>query len=101
MAACTGATDPAEPTSLPAETMDVQPGPATETEPQTAPPTVPPSTEALTDTPPEPTLSPDLVLPDLGPAPDFTNEVWLNTEEPLDLETLRGKVVLVEFWTFG
>jgi hypothetical protein len=39
-------------------------------------------------------------LPDLGPAPDFTNEVWINAESPLTLGQLRGKVVLVEFWTF-
>lgn len=40
-------------------------------------------------------------LPDLGLAPDFANEVWLNTDVPLNLVALRGKVVLVEFWTFG
>ena len=40
-------------------------------------------------------------LPDLGPAPDIANEVWLNTDRPLTLEALRGEVVLVEFWTFG
>jgi hypothetical protein len=40
-------------------------------------------------------------LPDLGPAPDFTNEVWINTDAPLTLATLQGKVVLVEFWTYG
>ena len=52
---------------------------------------------------PEPTpepLSSDLI-PDLGPAPDITNDVWLNSDQPLDLAALRGKVVLVEFWTFG
>jgi hypothetical protein len=41
------------------------------------------------------------VLPDLGPAPDITNEIWLNTERPMNLDALRGRVVLVEFWTFG
>lgn len=41
------------------------------------------------------------ILPNLGPAPEITNEVWLNTEAPLRLADLRGKVVLVEFWTFG
>ena len=41
-------------------------------------------------------------LPDLGPAPDFHNDVWLNTDgQTLRLADLRGKVVLVEFWTFG
>lgn len=47
------------------------------------------------------TLPPAELLPDLGPAPDIENEIWLNTDRPLDLAALRGKVVLVEFWTFG
>ena len=33
-------------------------------------------------------------------APDITNQIWLNSE-PLHLADLKGKVVLVEFWTFG
>jgi len=33
-------------------------------------------------------------------APEIITDVWLNTE-PLKLSDLRGKVVLVEFWTFG
>lgn len=33
-------------------------------------------------------------------APDITNPNWLNSE-PLRLADLRGKVVMVEFWTFG
>jgi thiol-disulfide isomerase/thioredoxin len=39
--------------------------------------------------------------PDLGPAPELTNEVWLNTSGPLRLKDLRGKVVLLDMWTFG
>ena len=53
---------------------------------------------------PEPlpaTAVPQITLPDLGPAPDIRNEVWLNTDQPLNLAALRGRVVLVEFWTFG
>ena len=34
------------------------------------------------------------------PAPDINNEVWLNST-PQQLKDLRGKVVMVEFWTFG
>ena len=40
-------------------------------------------------------------LPDLGPAPAWHNETWINSEGPLLLQDLRGKVVLLEFWTFG
>ena len=42
-------------------------------------------------------------LPRLGAAPDFTgNQRWFNTPggKPLSLEALRGKVVLVDFWTY-
>lgn len=36
-------------------------------------------------------------------APELPETGWLNTEggKPLSLEELRGKVVLVEFWTFA
>ena len=43
-------------------------------------------------------------LPVLGAAPEFTGiEAWLNTpgEQPLTLRQLRGKVVLVDFWTYS
>jgi cytochrome c biogenesis protein CcdA/thiol-disulfide isomerase/thioredoxin len=42
-------------------------------------------------------------LPNLGPAPDFTgNQRWFNTPggQRLTLAGLRGKVVLVDFWTY-
>ncbi|CAN5596127.1 hypothetical protein BH10CHL1_BH10CHL1_25200 [soil metagenome] len=39
-------------------------------------------------------------LPSKGPAPELNNKVWLNSE-PLKLADLRGKVVMVEFWTFA
>jgi len=39
-------------------------------------------------------------LPILGPAPAWTNGTWINSE-PITLADLRGKVVLLEFWTFG
>lgn len=47
----------------------------------------------------EPT-TPLLDLPGLGPAPEFNNDIWLNSE-PLRLAELEGKVVLLEFWTFS
>jgi thiol-disulfide isomerase/thioredoxin len=34
------------------------------------------------------------------PAPNITASTWLNSS-PLSLDDLRGKVVLVKFWTFG
>jgi thiol-disulfide isomerase/thioredoxin len=35
-------------------------------------------------------------------APELTGAVdWLNVPEPLTLEKLRGKVVLLDFWTYG
>lgn len=40
-------------------------------------------------------------LPDLGPAPELTNDTWLNVDAPLRLADLHGKVVIVEMWTFG
>ena len=39
-------------------------------------------------------------LPDLGPAPELTNATWLNVDASLRLADLRGKVVIVEMWTF-
>ena len=35
-------------------------------------------------------------------APEFAEELdWINTPRPLTLAELRGKVVLLEFWTHG
>jgi hypothetical protein len=34
------------------------------------------------------------------PAPEITGAPWINSE-PLSLAGLRGRVVLVEFWTYG
>jgi cytochrome c biogenesis protein CcdA/thiol-disulfide isomerase/thioredoxin len=43
-------------------------------------------------------------LPVLGVAPEFVgNERWFNTpgDRPLTLHSLRGRVVLVDFWTYS
>ena len=40
-------------------------------------------------------------LPDMGPAPELRNSIWLNTDAALRLRDLRGKVVALEMWTFG
>jgi hypothetical protein len=35
-------------------------------------------------------------------APEFpSNLEWINTDQPLTLKELRGKVVILEFWTLG
>jgi len=71
--------------------------------------------ESLTPTvqpPDSPTAQPTATLlptqelvradfPNLGIAPEIANEVWVNADEPVTLASQRGKVVLVEFWTFG
>jgi cytochrome c biogenesis protein CcdA/thiol-disulfide isomerase/thioredoxin len=47
------------------------------------------------------TLPATVALEDQGMAPELTGiEAWINAE-PLTMRSLRGKVVLVEFWTFG
>jgi cytochrome c biogenesis protein CcdA/thiol-disulfide isomerase/thioredoxin len=42
-------------------------------------------------------------LPNLGPAPNFTDtQDWFNTpgDRPLSISKLRGHVVIVDFWTY-
>jgi hypothetical protein len=34
------------------------------------------------------------------PAPELADTTWINSV-PLKLKELRGKVVLLEFWTYG
>jgi cytochrome c biogenesis protein CcdA/thiol-disulfide isomerase/thioredoxin len=51
-----------------------------------------------------PTKSTTGSLPNLGQAPDFHGITqWLNTpgNRPLTLQALRGKVVLIDFWTYS
>ena len=51
---------------------------------------------------PEASPTPKTVeLPNLGKAPEWNNDVWINADEPLTVAGQRGKVVLLEFWTFG
>ena len=96
-AACTSPSNPQEASGP--DQSESAPTPLPDLGPAPAPASLP--TVSLPDLGPSPTPLPAAVLPDLGPAPDITNEVWLNSDQPLNLEVLHGKVVLVEFWTFG
>ena len=50
---------------------------------------------------PEPIKTSEPDLPDYGPAPSFAGGGrWFNSK-PLTIEQLRGKVVLVDFWTYS
>ena len=48
-----------------------------------------------------PGLAEEERLGDFGPAPEFREiDLWLNSE-PLEMDGLRGKVVLIDFWTYS
>lgn len=73
-------------------------GPAAESRrPQQEPASAPAPAETATKQPPAPAIQ----FSDSGPAPEIANETWINAAAPLTLADLRGKVVLLEFWTFG
>jgi hypothetical protein len=89
---------------LPACASDDEPHIAADRPPTHSPQPPVASNQLPTTSPQPPTASaqpPAPALPDLGLAPEITDELWLNTDRPLPLASLRGKVVLVEFWTFG
>lgn len=60
------------------------------------------STEKPVEQPatPSPPVVAQAGLPDYGLAPELENSVWLNVDHPLRLRDLRGKVVLLDMWTF-
>ncbi len=43
-----------------------------------------------------------LDLPDYGQAPDFKDiSSWINTDKDINMNDLKGKVVLIDFWTYS
>jgi hypothetical protein len=43
----------------------------------------------------------DMTIPPMVRAPDFPPDLeWLNSDRPVSLKELRGKVVLLDFWTY-
>jgi hypothetical protein len=67
-----------------------------------AAPTVQPDQSNLADVDAAPTAPlAKSAYPDLGAAPELAGDTWLNTDAPLRLADLHGKVVLVDMWTFG
>lgn len=44
--------------------------------------------------------APPAAGPTFRPAPEWKNTSWLNSERPLTLPSLRGRVVLLNFWVF-
>ncbi len=61
--------------------------------------------EAVAEAAPMPEATgPESSLPVYGPAPEFVdNQRWFNTpgDRPLTMRSLRGRVVLVDFWTYS
>jgi thiol-disulfide isomerase/thioredoxin len=64
---------------------------------QKAAPTSTPMTQSSPSPTPQATHSTD--YPDLGKAPEIAGDVWINSA-PLRLADLKGKVVLMDMWTF-
>ena len=86
--ACANAGAPATPTTKSLPTNSASPTPHEETQTPIA------KQPSPTSMPDSPTATPQGV-----PAPQIKSDTWINSQ-PLAWESLRGKVVLVEFWTF-
>ena len=56
----------------------------------------PDSTDASAGEPPSQSYAGTVAAPEFPEGLD-----WLNTEQPMTLEGLKGKIVLLDFWTYG
>ena len=82
---------PDTPSSNPTATNDEPPTEANEN-----PVSEEDSVAAPTPTPDDPPFAGTVPAPEFPPGLD-----WLNVERPLTLAELRGKIVLLDFWTYG
>jgi thiol-disulfide isomerase/thioredoxin len=97
LSAC-GSADPATPTPAPA---DDPADPVATAEKNTADEATP-STTTNDEPDDNPEANVNQRFAGTVPAPEFpTGLDWLNTERPLTLADLRGKVILLDFWTYG
>lgn len=101
VAAATVAATPRAPAASAATSAPVAPAPATSA------PTAVTSAPAPVTSAPTPAPTPQVVvgqlpeLPVIGTAPEFAGiTAWLNSEV-LTMDELRGRPVLIDFWTFG
>ena len=57
---------------------------------------------AAPSAPPLPDFTTSMLLGQNAEAPEFPAGLqWLNTDRPLSMKELRGKIVLLDFWTYG
>jgi hypothetical protein len=92
---------PMEPSASQEPTKSENQDPANISENNPALPGLPATVQPPEDNPTPTAASVLAPLPVIAPAPSWHNDTWINSDAPLPLEDLRGKVVLLEFWTFG
>ena len=110
LAACGGGTEPTPETATEPAAPTATAGPTAEAEEEADVTAGPSATPTATSTPdPADRVPPTVAAPTLSgrpggavgdSAPEFTvGSTWLNSE-PLTMAGLRGKVVLIDFWTY-
>ncbi len=62
----------------------------------TANPTTEPTTVSQANAEPDPRYAGNVPAPEFPPGFD-----WLNVENPLTIDGLRGKIIILDFWTYG